>query len=137
MSRFPVSGQKESQLLRRMAALAVRENEIEEIFVHSSGHGGQNVNKTSTAVMLVHRPTGLRVRCQTERSQGLNRFFARRILLDKIERQQRGFIEAERAQREKIRRKKRRRSRRAKERMLEGKARQSQKKQLRRKVEAE
>ena len=137
MSRFPVSEQKESQLLQRMTALGVREQEIEETFVHSSGHGGQNVNKTSTAVMLVHRPTNLRVRCQTERSQGLNRFLARRILLDKIERQQRGLIDAERAEREKIRRKKRKRSRRAKQRMLEGKARRSEKKQLRGKVQME
>ncbi len=137
MSRFPVSEQKESQLLARMTQLGVREEEIDETFVHSSGHGGQNVNKTSTAVMLVHRPTGLRVRCQTERSQGLNRFLARRILLDKIERRQRGFVEAERSQREKIRRQKRKRSRRAKERMLENKARQSQKKQLRGRVNVE
>ncbi len=120
-----------------MAQLGVREEEIGETFVHSRGHGGQNVNKTPTAVMLLHRPTGLRVRCQMERSQGLNRFFARRILLDKIERLQRGFVEAERSRIEKIRRQKRKRSRRAKERMLAGKARQSQKKQLRSRVDVE
>lgn len=137
MGRFPVSEAKESQLLWRMAQLGVREEEIEETFTRSSGHGGQNVNKTSTAVMLLHRPTGLRVRCETERSQALNRFLARRLLLDKIERQQRGFVEAERSRIEKIRRQKRKRSRRAKERMLEAKARQSEKKQLRGKVQPE
>lgn len=137
MSRFPVSEGKEAQMLQRMAELGVREEEIEETFVRSSGRGGQNVNKTSTAVMLVHLPTGLRVRCQTERSQGLNRYLARRMLLDKIERRQRGFVEAERERIEKIRRQKRKRSRRAKERMLEAKARQSVKKQLRGRVEFE
>jgi protein subunit release factor B len=134
MSRFPVSEQKESQLSVRMAQLGVREDEIEESFTRSSGHGGQNVNKTSTAVVLVHRPTGLRVRCERERSQGLNRFIARRLLLDKIERQRRGFVEAERAKIEKIRRQKRKRSRRAKERMLEAKAQHSQKKEMRRRI---
>jgi len=120
-----------------MAQLGVREEEIEETFTRSSGHGGQNVNKTSTAVVLLHRPTGLRVRCETERSQALNRFLARRLLLDKIERHQRGFVEAERARIEKIRRQKRKRSRRAKERMLEAKARHAEKKQLRGKVQVE
>ena len=85
MSTFPVSPEKEAQFLRRMAALGVRETDIEESFVRSGGHGGQNVNKTSTCVMLLHRPTGLQVKCQATRQQGLNRFLARRLLLDKIE----------------------------------------------------
>ena len=114
-----------------MAALGVREDEIEETFVRSGGHGGQKVNKSSSCVMLLHRPTGLRVKCQTTRHQALNRFLARRLLLDKIERMQKGYVEAERSEIEKIRRQKRKRSRRAKERMLAQKARHAQKKQLR------
>lgn len=120
-----------------MALLGVREEEIEERFALSRGHGGQKVNKTSTAVLLMHRPTGLRVRCQQERSQALNRFLARRLLLDKIERQQRGFAAAGRAAQEKIRRLKRKRSRRAKEKMLVAKARRAEKKRLRRAVPLE
>ncbi|MEI6197688.1 MAG: peptide chain release factor-like protein [Verrucomicrobiota bacterium] len=134
MSAFPVSAEKESQLAQRMAALGVSEADIEESFVRSGGHGGQNVNKTSTCVMLLHRPTGLQVKCQETRQQGLNRFLARRLLLDKIEERQKGFVAAQRAEIEKIRRQKRKRSRRAKQRMLADKAHHAGKKAARRSV---
>src|SRR5216117_2491424 len=119
---------KQDQLMQRMNALRVRETDLEESFVRSGGHGGQNVNKTATCVMLLHRPTGLRVKCQTTRHQALNRFLARRLLLDKIERMQKGFLESERSRIEKIRRQKRKRSRRAKGRRLADKAQRSEKK---------
>ncbi len=132
MSSFPVGPDKEAALARRMADFGVREADLEETFVRSGGHGGQNVNKLSTCVMLVHRPTGLQVKCQTTRQQGLNRFIARRLLLDKIEELRTGRVATERARVEKIRRQKRRRSRRAKERMLADKAHHSDKKAARR-----
>jgi protein subunit release factor B len=137
MSLFSVSPEKESQLALRMAALGVRDADLEETFVRSGGHGGQNVNKVATCVVLLHRPTGLQVKSQTTRHQGLNRFLARRMLLDKIEAQKNGFVAAERSAAEKIRRQKRRRSRRAKNRMLDNKAFNADKKAARRPVASE
>ncbi len=137
MGAFSVSIEKENQLAQRMAAQGVREAEIEESFVRSGGHGGQNVNKVSTCVMLIHRPTGVQVKCQETRQQGLNRFIARRLLLDKIEERKNGFVAAQRAEIEKIRRQKRKRSRRAKNKMLADKSHHAGKKAARRSVAPE
>jgi len=131
MALFPVSSEKESQLIERMRALGVREQDIDEQFVRSSGAGGQNVNKVSSCVILHHRPSGIRVRCQRERSQALNRYLARRLLLDKIEAASRGKAQDEAARGAKIRRQKHRRSRRAKQRLLADKHRRSEKKSFR------
>jgi protein subunit release factor B len=132
MNSAPVS--PEDQLAQRMKAHGVSEADIEEAFVRSGGHGGQNVNKTSTCVMLRHRPTGLQMKCQSTRHQALNRLLARRMLLDKIEKLQKGELASEQARIEKIRRQKRRRSRRAKQRMLADKAHHAAKKEGRKSV---
>ncbi len=84
MLTFSVSEEKNKWLRERMAALGVREEDLEEKFVRSSGKGGQHVNKTSTCVWLRHIPTGIEVKCMVERSQSVNRFLARRELLEKI-----------------------------------------------------
>src|SRR5436190_22715071 len=104
MSTFPGNAEKEAQLARRMAEVGIREEDIEESFVRSGGHGGQNVNKSSTCVMLLHRPTRVQVKSQTTRQQGLNRIIARRLLLDKIEALQKRAIAAERDRIEQARR---------------------------------
>ncbi|NJC87191.1 MAG: peptide chain release factor-like protein [Desulfuromonas sp.] len=109
---FAVSPEKNEELRRRMEALGVREDDLEERFVRSSGKGGQHVNKTSTCVHLLHRPTGIEVKCMAERSQSLNRFFARRLLLDRIA-EARGIKTAKSAALERIRRQKARRGRKA------------------------
>ncbi len=134
---MPVSSEKEKELQQKMLDLGISENDIEETFVRSSGPGGQKVNKTSSCVQLLHVPTGLSVKCQQERSQSLNRFLARRLLLDKIERVQKGFVEEERVKVEKIRRQKRKRSRRAKEKILSAKHHQAEKKTFRSKIHPE
>jgi protein subunit release factor B len=128
---FPVTPEKQRALHARMLRLGVRDEDLDEHFVRSRGHGGQNVNKVATCVVLRHVPTGIAVRCQQERSQALNRFLARRLLLDRLEALQTGAVAAERAARERIRRQKRRRSRRAKEKMLAAKRAQSEKKAAR------
>jgi peptide chain release factor len=130
-----ISQEKEEALRERMEQLGVQEEEFRETFIRSSGPGGQKVNKTSSCVYLVHLPTGLSVKCQQERSQTLNRFLARRLLLDRIERLRTGIVKAERMRVEKIRRQKRKRSKRAREKTLEAKHIQSEKKSLRTKID--
>ena len=137
MPRFPVSSSKEKQLTERMRQLGIREEDLEESFVRSSGAGGQNVNKASTCVMLVHQQTGLRVKCQIARSQGLNRFLARRLLLDQVEQERLSVRSSAQQLIEKMRRQKRRRSRRTRKKMLEDKLHQSVKKTLRAAVQSD
>ncbi len=128
---FPVSSAKAQALLDRMDELGIREEDLEESFVRSGGKGGQHVNKVSTAVVLVHLPTGTSVKCQQERTQALNRYRARQILCDKIERALRGAASAEAQRIARLQRQKRRRSRRAKEKILADKRARSETKALR------
>ncbi len=81
---FAVSEEKQRLLCKRMAELGVVEADFRENFIRSSGKGGQHVNKSSTCVQLLHLPSGLEVKCMRERSQSVNRFIARRELLEKI-----------------------------------------------------
>ncbi len=128
---FKISLKKQKNLEERMQKLGVFEKDIIEKFIRSSGKGGQKVNKTSTCVYLKHIPTGIEIKCQKERVQSLNRFLARRILVDKIESIILGKESAQQQQIEKIRRQKRRRSKKAKEKVLKLKKMQSEKKKLR------
>jgi len=130
-SRFGVSAEKEAAIEERLLQRGVRDDDLVEKFVRSSGPGGQNVNKNSTAVYLKHEPSGTEVKAQKARTQGLNRYYARQMLADKIEEEQLGKRSAEQQRREKLRRQKRRRSRRAKARMLADKRKHSEKKKLR------
>jgi protein subunit release factor B len=117
-AQFPVSADKARELRERLERLGIRDEDLEEQFVRSGGKGGQNVNKVATCVVLVHVPSGIRVKCQQERSQGMNRYFARKLLADKIETERLGKQSAQEQEFERVRRQKRRRSRRSKARML-------------------
>jgi protein subunit release factor B len=110
MGLFPVSEEKNRWLQERMETLGIREKDIEEKFIRSSGKGGQKVNKTSTCVYLRHIPTGIEVKWMRERSQSLNRFLARRELVRRIKRlsgQRTTDFEMEKMKRQKLKRKKR------------------------------
>lgn len=108
MLKFPVSEGKHADLVSRMRDLQVAEGQIEESYFRVSGPGGQKTNKTASGVTLLHRPTGIQVRCQRERSQGINRFLARRLLVEELEARQTGRtrheVKAERLREEKDRR---------------------------------
>jgi len=131
MADFGVGLDKENALREKMSRLGIRKEDIIEKFIRSAGPGGQNVNKTSTCVYLKHIPTGIEVKCQSQRSQALNRYLARQILIKKIESSILGVLSEERKRIEKIRRQKRRRARRLKLKILEEKRRHSEKKRLR------
>lgn len=112
MPEFTVSEEKNRWLREKMALLGVREEDFEENFVRSSGNGGQHVNKTSSCVQLKHKATGIQVVCMRERSQSVNRFIARRELLERIEAAS-GVITPEMKRIEKLRKQKDRRRRRS------------------------
>ncbi len=125
MSIFNISEKKEKALLDRMSELNVTEDDLEERFIRSSGPGGQKVNKTSSCVFLRHIHTDITVKYQKERSQALNRFFARRNLLDQIELKQNGYIKEDSKRIEKIRSQKRKKRKRTKEKLSDIKPGQS------------
>lgn len=134
MASIGISSVAFKDLRKRMHLAGILEKDIEESFVRSSGPGGQNVNKVSTCVILHHRPTGVRVKAQQARSQGLNRYQARRMLLEKIEARQRAERQSIVRALEKRKRQNRKRSRAEKEKILEKKRRKSEKKEFRKKI---
>ena len=116
---------------RTPSAAALRNEEVAEKFVRSSGSGGQHVNKTSTCVQLTHLPTGISVKVQSERSQSRNREEAYRLLAEKVSAAAQAARQQRIQEREKERRRKRPRPAGLRERILESKKRTSEKKKLR------
>lgn len=126
-----ISEEKYQQLQKRMEKLQILDSDLEEKFIKASGKGGQKVNKSSSCVYLKHLPSKIEIKCSKSRSREENRFFARRLLCEKIEEARQEEKSAKQAEIEKIRRQKRKRSKRAKEKMLEEKRTRSSIKALR------
>ncbi len=111
----------EAPLRARFVSLGVRPEEVEERFVRGAGAGGQKINKTSSTVWLQHRPTGIEVRCQRERSQTVNRQLAWAELAEKLAWRRQESANQAQAARELVRRQKRQKSRGQKLRMIQTK----------------
>jgi protein subunit release factor B len=109
---FGVTPKKQTELEARMAALGLREQDLQEKFIRSSGPGGQRVNKTASCVYLKHRPTGLEVKMQRERQQRLNRYYARKRLCELLEEKTLGVQSPAAREAARIRKQKQRRLRR-------------------------
>jgi protein subunit release factor B len=118
----------------RLRALGVSEDDLDESFVRSSGKGGQNVNKVATCVVLVHRPSGVAVKCQRARTQAQNRTLAREMLADKLEAARAAAAAARQQAAARLSRQRRRRPRRAKENILAAKHARAETKRGRRSV---
>ena len=125
---------EDESLLKRMAKIGLRDEDIEESFIRGTGAGGQKINKTSSTVVLVHVPTGTEVRCQRERSQSVNRLVAREELCAKLEQKLQAVRQEKRDAVEKKKRQNRKRPRGVKERILKTKHKRSDVKKQRGKV---
>ena len=113
MINFGITERKKAELQRRMHDCGLLESEIEEKFVRSGGAGGQKVNKTSSCVHLKHIASGFAVKVQKSRSQGLNRYYARKQMCELLENKQLGNESPQAKRLEKIRKQKDRRKRRS------------------------
>jgi protein subunit release factor B len=108
-------------ILQRLRRLGVAPGDVDERFVRGAGPGGQKINKTSSTVWLRHRPTGIEVRCQDERSQASNREGAWEQLCARLEGRAASAESDARQEAELRRRRLRQKSRGQKARMVESK----------------
>jgi protein subunit release factor B len=124
-------------LLEEMKRLNIDEDQLVEKFVLGSGSGGQKINKTANCVYLKHIPTRIIVKCQKTRSRELNRYYARKELIEKVKEKEKKELSEREKKRHKIRKQKQKRSKRAKEKMLKEKKIHSVRKKQRQKPESD
>ncbi len=123
-----------TQIVRRLDALGVRAEDVDERFIRGAGPGGQKINKTASTVWLRHGPTGVEVRCQAGRSQTANREQACAEFCAKLETRRAEAKAEERHEREVERRRTRQKSRAQKARMVDAKKHRSRTKASRGRV---
>jgi len=114
-----VRKEKQEELQRKMASLGIREEDLMEKFILGSGKGGQKINKTASCVYLKHLPTGIEIKCQESRSREENRFFARRMLVEKMDEIIHKSKSKKQMEIDKVRKQKKRRVRRSRENIAE------------------
>ncbi|MCK5683528.1 peptide chain release factor-like protein [bacterium] len=114
--------EKIEALEKKMADLGIKKQDIEFKFIRSSGRGGQKVNKSSSAVFVKHIKTGFFVKYGKERSQHLNKFFALRMLVEKIEDKIHGKDNRELKKIEKLKKQKQKRKKRARQKTITAKS---------------
>ncbi|MCH9613121.1 MAG: Peptide chain release factor 2 [Chlamydiia bacterium] len=110
-----VSREKWAEIAKTLESLGIREEDLVEKQVLGSGPGGQKVNKTASAIWIKHVPTGITARCSEDRSLDVNRYRARKRLIEAYKKEVLGEKTAEDLKREKIRKQKKRRKRRQEE----------------------
>lgn len=89
--KFPVTAAKLDDLYRRMETHGLREEDLVETYFKTVKSGGK---AGLIGVMIFHEASGFRVRCNRERSQGINRFLARRMLVEQLEKRARRNVAA-------------------------------------------
>ncbi len=109
---FGVTAAKARALNERLDLAGIADADLDESFVVGTGRGGQKRNRTANAVQLVHVPTGRRATASQARSRGLNRYFARRRLVELFEADRLGSADPSAVGAARVRKQKARRRRR-------------------------
>ena len=87
MTKSIVNQSKIANLEERLAAMRVKPQDYKEVFTTGGGKGGQKVNKTSSRVQLTYLPTGKVFYCQKDRNLTVNRFLAKRMMCEYLEKE--------------------------------------------------